>query len=133
MAAAIDTQRAQQQLAAIASLDTSLQEHDIEYWLFGGWAVDFWVGSVTRDHDDIDVAAWQSDKDAIRTALLSNGWQHTPAAGDVVATRYQLHGMKAEFTFVVRGSNDEVLRAEAAKDRADLAALAKVADIPKLE
>lgn len=77
--------------AAIASLDTSLQERDIEYWLFGGWAVDFWVGSVTRD--------------ALPLALLKAGKQ----------------------SFVGQG------RAEAAKDRVDLAALAKVADIPKLE
>jgi len=66
MAAAMDMQRARQQLAAIANLDRSLGEYDIEYWLFGGWAVDFWVGSVSRDHDDIDVAAWQSDKHAVK-------------------------------------------------------------------
>jgi hypothetical protein len=26
------------------------------YWLFGGWAVDFHAGRVTRDHADIDLA-----------------------------------------------------------------------------
>ena len=69
----MDMQRAQQQLAAIAGLDSSLEEHDIDYWIFGGWAVDFWVRSVTRDHEDIDVAAWQSDKDASRRLCSAMG------------------------------------------------------------
>jgi hypothetical protein len=174
----MDMQRAQQQLAAIAGLDSSLEEHDIDYWIFGGWAVDFWVGSVTRDHEDIDVAAWQSDKDAIKAALLSNGWRHTPAVDEVVGTRYQLHGMEVEFTFVVRAADGGVLipfdqplmwspepfgsgrrelrgvscrtiplallkagkqsfigkgRAEAAKDRADFEALARVEGVAKPE
>jgi hypothetical protein len=33
-----------------------LAEHDIAYWLFGGWAVDFHAGQVTREHGDIDIA-----------------------------------------------------------------------------
>ena len=36
---------AEEQLAAIASLSSALDQHGVEYWLFGGWAVDFWVGA----------------------------------------------------------------------------------------
>ncbi len=101
--------RAEQQLAAITSLNHALDDRGIDYWLFGGWAVDFWVGSVTREHDDIDVAAWRSDHDPIKDALLAAGWRHTPAANEIVGTRYELGGVQAEFTFVVHDANGRVL------------------------
>ena len=48
------------QLVALGRVHELLQREGIEYWLFGGWAVDFYVGSVTRPHDDIDIAVWRS-------------------------------------------------------------------------
>lgn len=92
---------AEEQLAAISSLSSVLAQHAIDYWLFGGWAVDFCVGAVTREHDDIDVAAWRRDFDRIKAALESAGWRHSPTADDVVGTRYQLGSAEVEFTFVV--------------------------------
>jgi hypothetical protein len=178
MAATTDVSRAEQQLAAIASLSGALDERGLEYWLFGGWAVDFWVGSITRNHDDIDVAARQSDQDAIKAALLGVGWRHTPAVDEVVGTRYQLAGVETEFTFVVPDADGRIFipfdqplmwsaepfgsdrrellgvscrtiplrlltegkrkfvdkgRAEAAKDRADYEALAKLQGMTSLE
>lgn len=49
------------QLKAIADVNSVLDCARIDHWLFGGWAVDFYVGSVTRPHDDVDIAVWQSD------------------------------------------------------------------------
>ena len=89
-------------LEAIGSLGATLDRHGLDYWLFGGWAVDFWVGSVTRAHDDIDIAAWRVDYDAIRAALLEAGWRHTPAPDEVVGTRYEWGAaVPVEFTFLV--------------------------------
>ena len=91
---AVVTPGAEEQLVAIASLSRALDQKAIDYWRFGGWAVDFWVGRVTREHDDIDVAAWRNDYDAIGTALKAVGWRHTPVPDEVVGTRYlgQVHG-----------------------------------------
>jgi hypothetical protein len=90
------------QLAAIASLSQALEAAGIEHWLFGGWGVDLWVGEITRPHEDIDVAAWRTDYDAIGTALLAAGWRHTPVPDEVVGTRYQLGRAQVEFTFFVK-------------------------------
>jgi Aminoglycoside-2''-adenylyltransferase len=60
-----------QQLAALEELHRLLERHGIQYWLFGGWAVDFHAGTVTRPHDDLDLAVWLEDYD--RIAAL-----HTP-------------------------------------------------------
>ncbi len=40
--------------------------------LCGGWAVDAWLGRVTRDHDDVDIAVFQDDLDALFEHL--DGW-----------------------------------------------------------
>lgn len=88
-----------EQLAAIASADTALTGAGIDYWLFGGWAVDFWVGEVLRRHEDIDAFARRSDYDAIRTALESAGWQHLRKDTDVVGTRYLYGNAELELTF----------------------------------
>lgn len=99
----------EEQLAAIEGLGSVLDRAGIEYWLFGGWAVDFWVGGITREHDDIDVAAWRGDYDAIGAALQSAGWRHTPVANEVVGTRYQWRTAQAEFTFVVADDDGRIL------------------------
>jgi hypothetical protein len=65
---------ADQQLAAIARLDASFKGAGVAYWLFGGWAVDFHVGRVTREHADIDIAVWQSDVAQVGSLLANDGW-----------------------------------------------------------
>jgi Aminoglycoside-2''-adenylyltransferase len=92
--------RSSEQIEAIGSLDAALESARIEYWLFGGWAVDFWVGRVTREHDDIDVAAWRGDYDAIKQTLVDAGWRHTPVENEVVGTRYTWGSAEVEFTFL---------------------------------
>ncbi len=43
-------------------------------WFFaGGWALDLFLGQVTREHDDIEIGLLRSDQLAIQTYL--NGWQ----------------------------------------------------------
>ena len=94
------SERASEQIQAIGSVDAALGSARIEYWLFGGWAVDFWVGRVTREHDDIDAAAWRRDYEAIKRALVDMGWQHMPVENEVVGTRYTCRSVEVEFTFV---------------------------------
>jgi hypothetical protein len=62
------------QLAAIGQMDDVLGRLGIPYWLFGGWAVDFHAGRVTRDHADIDMAVWVSDLDRTKQALGQQDW-----------------------------------------------------------
>ena len=95
-----------EQLVAIGALSSALDGADIEFWLFGGWAVDFWVGSVTRPHEDIDVAAWRRDYESIATVLARAGWRHAPTTNDVVGTRFRFGAVEAEFTFIEPDGND---------------------------
>jgi hypothetical protein len=64
-----------EQLAAIGQVHNLLEAHHLDYWLFGGWAVDFHAGRVTRSHADIDLAVWLSDLDCVRQRLEETGWR----------------------------------------------------------
>jgi hypothetical protein len=45
-----------EQFAALAAVTEAFKRAGIEHWLFGGWAVDFYLGEITRTHDDLDLA-----------------------------------------------------------------------------
>jgi Aminoglycoside-2''-adenylyltransferase len=100
--------RAEQQLAALADVGALLDEGGFDHWLFGGWAVDFHAGAVTRSHGDIDLAVWAEDAEAIHSALASGGWQHRPAPEEDGGTGYERRGVRVELTYLARGEAGEV-------------------------
>jgi hypothetical protein len=96
------------QLAELADLIRLLDAEGVDYWLFGGWAVDFWVGAVTRSHGDIDLAVWLDDRDAIDAALQARGWRRTPVSDESVGAGYRQHGILTELTFVVADDDGRI-------------------------
>ncbi len=40
---------------------------DVPWWIAGGWAIDLFLGTQTRKHDDIDIQVLRRDQRAIRT------------------------------------------------------------------
>jgi len=89
-------------LTALAELDRLLRSHNVDYWLFGGWAVDFHAGHVTRDHSDIDIAIWSNDQARVSTVLQDSGWAHRPDAGEDGSTCYERSGIRLEVAFLAR-------------------------------
>jgi len=97
---------AQQQLAALGEIHTQFTSNGIEYWLFGGWAVDFHAGRVTREHTDLDLAVWITDLDRIAEVLEAASWLRESGEGDgdgdgVVI--YRRAAVCAEFALLERG------------------------------
>ena len=44
-------------------------------WAFcGGWAIDLFLGRVSRAHKDVDIAVFRRDQAAIRLYLAARGW-----------------------------------------------------------
>jgi hypothetical protein len=97
-----------EQLAALARIHELLERHRIEYWLFGGWAVDFHAGSVTRAHDDIDIAVWVDDYGRIAELLAADGWRHAREAGEDGYTGYERGAVRLELAFLKRDESGEV-------------------------
>jgi hypothetical protein len=92
-------------LAALRSVASALDSSDLEHWFFGGWAVDVWVGRLTRPHDDIDVLVWRRDEPQIHEALGAAGWVHAPTAEDLVGTNYTRDDFELQLTFAVPGDD----------------------------
>ncbi|WP_192498729.1 nucleotidyltransferase domain-containing protein [Ornithinimicrobium pratense] len=49
-------------------------------WLRGGWAMDFFLGSVTREHLDIDWFALADDAPRLAAALIAEGFEDVTTA-----------------------------------------------------
>jgi Aminoglycoside-2''-adenylyltransferase len=96
------------QLAALGRVGSRLESEGIAYWLFGGWAVDFYAGSVTRAHDDVDIAIWLTDLPRIATLLESDGWRHAPAEDEDGGTGYEHGDVRLELTYLTGNADGDV-------------------------
>ena len=47
----------------------------VEFWLRGGWAVDFFLGRITREHEDIDLFVWGNDAPRLLERLQHAGFE----------------------------------------------------------
>jgi hypothetical protein len=99
---------ARQQLSALAQTHELFTRSGIDYWLFGGWAVDFHAGSITRVHDDIDVAVWLDDRDRVARLLKGEGWKYAPEPDEDGGAGYERDGVRLELTFLVPVGGGEV-------------------------
>jgi hypothetical protein len=97
-----------EQLSALGQVSTLLEEAGLAYWLFGGWAVDFYAGSVTRAHDDVDLAVWLDDLPRIVELLQDDGWRHAPYDDEDGGTGYERGAVRLELTYLVRDADGSV-------------------------
>jgi Aminoglycoside-2''-adenylyltransferase len=96
------------QLAALGSICDLFDRQGIEYWLFGGWAVDFHAGRPSRAHDDLDLAVWAGDHSRIAGLLTSECWAHAPEPGEDGYTGYERGGVRLELAFLERSEDGTV-------------------------
>ena len=64
--------------------------------------MEFYVGSVTRAHDDVDIAVWLHDLPRIAELLDADGWRHALDPEDDGGTGYEHGPVRLELTFLVR-------------------------------
>jgi hypothetical protein len=63
------------QLKLIKEITKILEDHQILYWLVGGWAVDFLAGKITRLHHDIDLTIWTKDVTQVENVMKRQGYK----------------------------------------------------------
>ncbi len=97
-----------EQLAALARVSSQLDANGIDYWLFGGWAVDFYAGEVSRPHSDVDLTVWRDDLPRIVELLQQDGWHHAPEQDEDGGTGYERDGVRLELTYLVRDEDGRV-------------------------
>jgi hypothetical protein len=99
---------ADEQLEALDRVAHLLDVIGADHWLFGGWAVDFYAGAVTRHHDDLDLAVWLDDFPRIAAKLGDDGWSHQPSPDEDGGTAFVRDCVRLELTYLVRGEGAEV-------------------------
>jgi hypothetical protein len=98
-----------EQLSALADVGELLGRSGFDYWLFGGWAVDFHLGTVTREHDDIDLAVRLHDAEAVGLLLQTQAWQHKPHDGEDGGTGYERGAVRVELTYLASDDTGRIL------------------------
>ena len=90
-----------EQLAAVADLHRRFEAEGVEYWLFGGWAVDFHAGTLTRRHGDVDLAIWLCDFPRVAQLLENDGWTQEEIVQDGSAA-FTRGAVSVEIAFLQR-------------------------------
>jgi hypothetical protein len=62
------------QLRVLGQIDAILSSLRIRFWVRGGWAIDLYLGRVTRSHADIDLVLWQRHRKRASRALSEAGF-----------------------------------------------------------
>jgi hypothetical protein len=88
------------QVRQIGKLVELMNEAGIDFWLSGGWAVDFHLGRVTRPHSDIDFIVKLNDKSRLWDLLDEEGAAliRSDEAGSVES--FELDNREIEITYV---------------------------------
>ncbi|MER6069195.1 aminoglycoside adenylyltransferase [Streptomyces sp. NPDC001817] len=105
----MNRQRAERQLTLIDQTLTAARRHGVPLWLRGGWAMDFFLGEVTREHEDIDWFARAEDAADLAGMLVRLG--HTPVPGPPPGLQLDFvkDGLDSSFTLVERDAAGRVV------------------------
>jgi hypothetical protein len=97
------------QLRLIRELRDLLSAAGIEWWLFGGWAMDARAGSVTRDHSDIELFVWAEAAERVRAALTAAGYLAPPGLHPEEGQPFLRDGQEVGVWYVVRDASGQIV------------------------
>ncbi len=91
----VNNELSQRQVAAVADVVDAAADLGAEVWLRGGWAMDFYLGEITRAHLDVDWFVWADALPGLVDELLRRGWtdlaEHPPEQQrDIVRSDVQM-------------------------------------------
>jgi hypothetical protein len=101
--------REELQLQHIAEAVRIADALGITLWLRGGWAMDFYLGELTRPHGDIDWFARAQDAPALADALLRHGYRPVPGSPPDLQLDFDKDGLESSFTLVDRDAAGRVV------------------------
>jgi Aminoglycoside-2''-adenylyltransferase len=107
-----------------------LADFPCRWWLGGGWAIDAWFGTQSREHEDIEICVARQDQDTIFAYCaawqfftpVNNQWASLPSGERLAAPRFMLQLQRTRHTIdLVEGMPPtfEFLLNEVADDHRD--------------
>jgi hypothetical protein len=97
------------QLRLIGEVHGLLSGAGIPHWLFGGWAVDFHVGAVTREHGDIEFFIWEHDGPRAAEVLAAADYRPVQHPHPEEASIWRKDGTVVELYFNAVNEGGEVV------------------------
>lgn len=105
----VDDHRAAHQLRLVSETLEVAASLGAPIWLRGGWAMDFFLGQVTRDHTDIDWFAWAVHAPALGRELLRHGYQPAPGPPPEQQLDVVKEGLDSSFAWLARDRKGRVV------------------------
>jgi len=83
-----------------------LADFPCRWWLGGGWAIDAWFGTQSREHEDIEICVARQDQDTIFAYCaawqfftpVNNEWASLPSGERLAAPRFMLQLQRTRHT-----------------------------------
>lgn len=92
----------EQQLGLIGEMAVLFGDAVIDFWLSGGWAVDFHLGRVSRPHSDVDLIFGLSVRDQVWELLRRGGFADGAAQASKGVEWFEHTGVLVEVTYITQ-------------------------------
>jgi Aminoglycoside-2''-adenylyltransferase len=102
-------QSARAQLAIIREISDALTCAGVDHWLFGGWAVDFAVGHMTRPHRDVDFVVWEGDLSRITGLLRYLGYRARSSKHPTHQLNWEKNGTKVQINLITKTPDGSII------------------------
>jgi hypothetical protein len=96
-----------EQILLLAEIKSFLDPAHIRYWLRGGWGLDFALGEISRDHEDIDMVTWKTHRLKLERLFGENGFK--AARRVATQTDFERNGLEVQVVFVVQASTGALM------------------------
>jgi Aminoglycoside-2''-adenylyltransferase len=101
--------RAADQLALIEEVGRLAGAADVAVWLRGGWALDLFLGHITRPHGDIDFFVLAEDSGTLRLVLSEHNFEPLPGPPPEQQLNFRKLGEELHFGLVRREASGAVV------------------------
>ncbi|MFD4707902.1 nucleotidyltransferase domain-containing protein [Gottfriedia sp. NPDC058432] len=93
-----NSNKVEKQLKILSDINTICLNLKFHIWLRGGWAIDFLLGKVTREHSDIDLVSLIQYRDELEQAMVKAGFKKNPVS--MLQTDFIKDEIDVSFVFV---------------------------------
>ncbi len=96
------------QMRLIGEIRDALDAAGVAWWLFGGWAMDFHAGEVTRDHADIELFVGLEDAGKAKNALVRAGFEAPTGLHPDEGQPFLKDGQEVSATYLARHADGDL-------------------------
>ncbi|TCZ81295.1 hypothetical protein E0485_01415 [Paenibacillus albiflavus] len=94
------------QFKVLGQINRIFESLDMQFWLRGGWAIDFILGQVTREHSDIDIVTWLHNRQSLEQTLIEAGFRCAPVSE--LQTNFYQNELEVSIIYLTRNQAGQI-------------------------